>query len=366
MSPASSGGALEVEHYIGACLISSTQRGRHKQGALNHYNNHCNNTQNYRVQRCNSSPSSIDGWAGGVPLISLGTLNQRWRHSENTRQDTHHHHNHPLVRLAVHTQGAPLILTNRYNHRKNRHTRNPGAHKSNDAPTDRKKFDENFTHGTDTVSVASDESSSSSSINSDNSLPRIIKPRKRRKKDRKPVPTSLARPSVVVVSRENSFTDGTDPDSPTSVGTGSFVPFFPYDFLPSSAPLEADFRETSDSPNLHHSFDDVEDYAGRDLGESTCQCRYCDPSGLIWDIDRDCYSPFLTMPGSPTSIGNLANSLSSLSLEEEKGVVRSGPRVSRDLEVSTEIVTSLNGHRDIEIKFFSAVTEIVGTGNVNE
>jgi hypothetical protein len=70
-------------------------------------------------------------------------------------------------------------------------------------------------------------------------------------------------------------------------------------------------EDDSQEPKLHHNFDDVEeDEEGLHVDPGAlfsypfrptlCQCRYCDPSGLIWDVDQHCYSPFLTPP-SPTS-----------------------------------------------------------------
>lgn len=215
--------------------------------------------------------------------------------------------------------------------------------------------------GVDAVSVASDESSDN------NCLPRIIKPRKRRKKERKPL---LGRPSS---SQDGFSTDSASPD----IDKGPFhcEPFLfertPYSLVPeddSTLQTSDEIQNESETPKLHHRFEDVEELAddvGVDINGNqsaiTCQCRYCDPRGQIWDVDRDCYSPFLTTPESTGSIWGgsqcLVRGMSSLVIGmKEIGGGNDGKIVispPTDLEVSTEIVTSLNGHRDIEIKFFS-------------
>ncbi|KAJ3664660.1 hypothetical protein Zmor_000211 [Zophobas morio] len=297
MSPASSG-TLEVEKYIGACLISQ-QRPKSRDFYRGPPEAAYPNYVNYRVQRC-----------GGMPLISFAGQK---RAEEN-----------PLARLAVHTQGAPLILTKNFNRRKKKEQKKPD--------------------GADAVSVASDESSGSG--NSDNCLPRIIKPRKRRKKDRKP-------------PRSDGFsTDSASPDIDVPI----LHPYPPFVFG-AHYTLVPDPPE-EETPQLHHSFEDVEESDGVDINgnQTVCQCRYCDPSGQIWDVDRSCYSPFLTTPktffesflSTYTPPDCLAHRMSSVSLEDDKKSDSKTPASPGDLEVSTEIVTSLNGHRDIEIKFFSS------------
>lgn len=378
MSPASSG-SLEVERYIGACLISS--QSRHKNAkppqtqreqpsfTREHFlpGSYNNLDGRFPLQRCNST----DRWAGGMPLISFA--NQRWRTTEN--RNCQRPEKSPLARLAVHTQGAPLILANRYNHRKSKVPRQKAEN-----GVKKTELCKDAQNSCDAVSVVSDESSGSN--NSDACLPRIIKPRKRRKKDRKP--PHLVRPC----SQDGSFsTDSGSPDvdSPTNLLT--FMPFIPYGFdphvfhVPEIIPLKNSPKgDISETPKLHHSFEDIEDVDdAKDVNgnASSCQCRYCDPSGQIWDIDRSCYSPFLTpehqkkfqfnydtksysSPISPSESTNLIDGISTFSLEEDSGKSSSSssPRSSRDLEVSTEIVTFLNGHRDLEIKFFSTPTQV--------
>lgn len=283
MSPASSG-TLQVERYIGACLISS--RKSHQQ-------------QQQQQQQQKLYPADLYGnygrWAGGMPLITFASKEEN------------------LVRLA----GAPLIQAHRYRKKK----KNDNEIKKGGASVAK----------SDAVSVTSDESA-----NAENCLPRIIKPRKRRKKDRKPPP-----------QKQDGFS--TDSASPEACYNTPFA----FEFR---VPNESYHDALFEAPKLHHSFEEVEEARDVNGNQSTCQCRYCDPSGLIWDVDRNCYSPFLTTPSqnnnpiaTKTKKFCLIHSFSSVSLDED-GSTKS------DLEVSTEIVTSPNGHRDLEIKFFSQTT----------
>lgn len=344
MSPASLD-VLEVERYVGACLFS----------------------QNNRTKGGFGGPSP-QRWAGGAPLISFAGYHRPNR--SQSREEANH-----LAQLAVHTHGAPLILTKYYHHRRNKgpKTGNNINNNNNNVVQQTKVFENSSSRkqnskGVDSVSVTSDESSGSQ--NSETCLPRIIKPRKRRKKDRKPVPHH-SHPQVF-----------NDPYSNQDPLLTNLPPYFPYlepfqpsQDVPNLRDSTLDFLDASEIPKLHHSFEEVEE--GEDVNQpqaSTCQCRYCDPEGQIWDVDRSCYSPFLTPPKSfdfsslfpsslshtPSIFDNLQSQLAGLSLGEDKPAFSRSTSSSStssfsstgDLEVSTEIVTSPNGHRDLEIKFW--------------
>jgi len=608
MSPASQGN-LEVERYIGSCLISSSVRVNSIGGKNNSSGSH--NNVNYRgkkVSDCGGSrvnklqpgtfshrtaggtcraqlttgrysphgsllplcecgglkfggagygspgPSTgVGGSWAGLPLISMapsntrrnrkpsncsnGSVNNRTVNSKSASSGsqptavvaspnsgknslvngdhTSHHSRTPLSRLAIHTQGAPLILAGRYNvsGRKNNAIQNRGpplrqfrcgdlnVRRSNNTrdTCDRggsgtsTSGNNSNTPSIDCLSVASDESSG----HSENSLPRIIKPRKRRKKDRKPPPLTATSDTS---SPSSSELKNPDIESPSIVTLKPYVPLCyelydtgcwignrqnlaKLDAKGSIRVWEVENRNTltlcngndtqeddehvsqtseddSQEPKLHHNFDEVED--DDDGGQyvdsgglfpypcppSLCHCRYCDPSGLIWDVDQHCYSPFLTPP--PPTVDSKSTSLpfsnsplfltppptevrsfdffnkdprttpspimfhpendhfsvlrrswseplpssfcseNTASTNEETrrsfgiighGRVREVENVpesrqvtkfedhsaraevspspvalmtSQSLEVSTEIVTSPNGHRDIEIKFYSS------------
>nr|CAH7731463.1 unnamed protein product [Callosobruchus chinensis] len=364
MSPAS----LGVERYIGACLISQQNHHRpnnkqrvsppqsqeYLQDVYSQHQHH----PSFRLQRCQANQ---EGWAGGMPLISFTNAARRARRTDHGE-----------------LQGAPLILAKTFNYRNKKVYRNGSSVVQQQPPAATKVFENsnirkhqtltnnNNASGssTDAVSVTSDESSGSN--NSETCLPRIIKPRKRRKKDRKPPPL-LSRP----LSQDGFSTDSASPDV-DNVNRLLYLPFSLDPYTSYRLPAEASQRiidrlilgDVAETPKLHHDFEDVkEPDINGNQSTITCQCRYCDPSGQIWDVDRNCYSPFLTPPSnksfrfpssSPVSTSCLEHSMSSVSLEEENTTPKKPVGTSRDLEVSTEIVTSLNGHRDLEIKFFTS------------
>uniref|UniRef100_A0A1B6FFH3 Uncharacterized protein n=1 Tax=Cuerna arida TaxID=1464854 RepID=A0A1B6FFH3_9HEMI len=487
MSPAPQGN-LEVEKYIGSYLISqrippnvnkasNTKRYQNQQ----QYHVKPKNSETDKIRNFNkycfpgrehvggaprySAPLPVDcsgynaggsGWAG-VPLISMtsghhrrnkktpSTTNpvqlQKYNHKPNHQhafvkgKDAEDNSQHdpdrsPLTRLAIHTQGAPLIQAGRYNNRcRNNYPSSKVYRGENvrwDAAKDAKpaaatQNKDQPCGNTDSLSVASDESSG----NSENSLPRIIKPRKRRKKDRKPITTTTSvTPSTPNESSQYPRDIEQNVSSPTVT---TFLPLR-YEHSASSSsensstdllsethitPVEEKQSEdlidpltSADEFPFGNLLDDEED-RGSELSScapaTLCQCRYCDPSGVIWDVDQRCYSPFLTPPSPTDSKLQFANSLPltyrpysrQLAVVEPSPTTDShffsgdlgvllrrswsdpSPYKSPDsytlpspgygndkrelrpsspvgLQVSSEIVTSLNGHRDIEIKFFSS------------
>ncbi|XP_076170581.1 uncharacterized protein LOC143148278 [Ptiloglossa arizonensis] len=587
MSPASQG-AVEVERYIGSCLISSNLRpgphkpiiGKKQEPVIRGKTRACYGGQNLinSTEQCQVQYGP-GGWTG-APLISMTSsprrCNQRSSPSLGLQQQQQqqqqqqacdqqvstHLHKNPLSRLAIHTQGAPLILAGRFHNRGKIHntgnvngitntvcssaavsshvhnngnttalngTMNSAVRcppsrsqrsvelskkqqvnpKSADCATNKE------TTGTgtnianiDSLSIASDESSGSN--NSENSLPRIIKPRKRRKKDRKP--TNNVTTSVEVAKHEEQQQQSGPSVTGEQSNVVSLKPYIPgcYEQRYEAAPLQlrnhrrppigresvygcraqttsmsvqeiADVRQRyahrhvegrvlDDNRNVivpvqirtippkgyrhnsHHTSNNnvppyLHEYNNLTSCESSikdglgsCQCRYCDPSGLIWDVDQNCYSPFLTPSSSnefcPSHFSHMPLFLSRPALncqgrsverlfnvdgplvhrekdtgtagvvlrrswsdptsyfsEEiavpskdvgvigDRGQAESGKRRTlwhgdtigfptnnagssgtgnngtvlspKGLEVSTEIITSPNGHRDLEIKFYS-------------
>lgn len=407
MSPASQGG-LQVERYIGTCLISKADA--HGAPRYPHHG----------------------AWAG-LPLISM----VQPRRNKPPPQQHHHQQHHqqqlqqpqapparsPLSRLAIHTQGAPLILAGRYNSRKHGQQggqglgQHPtGQYQGKAGPRGHRPLAPPpcgplvpcapcgpcgplpppgaankqvvASASSDSLSVASDESSG----HSENSLPRIIKPRKRRKKDRKPLQLGQASDAA-----SDAAPDAV-PDTPApSHAPPAAVPTVSLKSLGGEAEHAepAEPPEQGDEPKLHHDFDEVQEHEVREAADEAvllCQCRYCDPAGLIWDVDQNCYSPFLTpqplsnlfisdTPSPPSlsspstrfpDIARGARGASDLLLRrswseptpsrkhsessDSQDSDRRTPPSRQALEVSSEIVTSHNGHRDIEIKFFSAPT----------
>lgn len=230
MSPAQA--VVPVERYIGSCLISSV---------------------GYKKDRfrypCLPEFYQPPNW--GVPLVPP---TRRPKKDKEERS--------PLSRLAIHTQGAPLIQAQRQTTRKNQKP------PSKPTPTPQQTTQEESPN--------------------ENSLPRIIKPRKRRKKDRKPQPA--AQESTIVTLK----------------------PYTPLcqEFSEEEAAAKAAAKKPEEPPPQP-----------QQQVEPHCCCRYCDPAGSVWD------SPLM----SNRDVSEWST-----------------------LQVSSEIITSPNGHRDIEIKFFSS------------
>lgn len=411
MSPASQGG-LQVERYIGTCLISKADAPRYPHHGAHPAAHH------------GAHHAAHHGAWAGLPLI---TMVQPRRNKPPPQQQQPQHSppaRSPLSRLAIHTQGAPLILAGRYSNRKNGQQggqngqgvgvgvglgvglgqqpvgQYPGAHNKGGPRSHRPLAPSPCgplgaplvpcgplppankqvvaSASSDSLSVASDESSG----HSENSLPRIIKPRKRRKKDRKPL-------QLGQTSATPAGTDG----APTPTPAAAPSPAAPAAVPTVSLKSLGGEAEPADEPKLHHDFDEVKEHEDEAEAVLLCQCRYCDPAGLIWDVDQNCYSPFLTpQPLSSLYISDTAPTASSAARFPDLGhpaVVgtrgasdlllrrswseptpsrkhsessdsqdsgRRSPPSRQALEVSSEIVTSHNGHRDIEIKFFSAPT----------
>ncbi|XP_024944057.1 uncharacterized protein LOC112494850 [Cephus cinctus] len=538
MSPASQG-ALEVERYIGSCLITSNARaGAHKSAKKqeNGARGKPRYLQNYNNEQCPVQYAPPGTWAG-APLISMTSslrrTNQRSSPSpgaqqqqqqpikENEQLSSHLHNRSPLTRLAIQTQGAPLILAGRFHNRgkinngamsngnvaignSNNTTSNNSANVTSASNANagrcppargqrgsgepaKKLTTKESTAGKDnggsnvanidSLSIASDESSGSN--NSENSLPRIIKPRKRRKKDRKPPnvagPADTAKPDELgtAISEQSSIVT-LKPYVPVcyeryEAHRGHRRPPVPRESYgrPQSTHEIVDTRQRYHHRHMVKVLDGnrnvvvppvrvnhtknyrngtgipfIHDYGETatgceeglaEGGPGSCQCRYCDPSGLIWDVDQNGYSPFLTPPLQAPQCNDYSNVHYShvplflsrplcqettpvelfdeaprLHMERENGTIlrrswsdptsyfseeilpnrsvgvigdrglteaskgkvtswrgstsstgssasSSTPGVpSQGLEVSTEIVTSPNGHRDLEIKFYSS------------
>lgn len=330
MSPVSQGN-LEIERYIGSYLISSVRGNSNKSLPVKNGNH----TGKGKKSSANGESAAISyrpgltfcpGWAG-VPLISMSSSERR-----TNKQISEEHPD--ISRLALHTQGAPIIVGRNYGKSTganiNNFTSTRRTQPSNDGKqgTSTRKHNPRFNQrqnvtlnkssgkpSSDSVSVTSEESSATS----ETSLPRIIKPRKRRKKERKP------QANIVV-------------EKPNPVLKSTTIPP-PKEKIQEEIPLSA------------------------------CQCRYCDPAGLIWDVEEHRFSPFLTRPclplllPIPLSLKSPSSQKTKLQLKDSEPeiskidlnseTVKETHPKSQNLEVSTEIVTSLNGHRDIEIKFYS-------------
>lgn len=251
--------------------------------------------------------------------------------------------------FAAHKHGAPLIQAAKYNRSGSGGSGGggPGKKYAKKAPAEQPNC-----NGGKKNDGGSDESSGAAS---ENSLPRIIKPRKRRKKERKPVPA--VQPLAVATGAAPERAVDRPPSPPSSVSSStssSSPPPIPELGIRDAVPFDT-IRLSADIKAV--SLEDV----------STCQCACCDPVGNVWDVGRRCFSPSLTRPeparrswsGEPSSPQLQSSSqyfkIAAANAEYTKTETAAPAVRSRthSLEVSSEIVTSPNGHRDIEIKFFT-------------
>lgn len=330
--------------------------------------------------------------------------------------------NTPVSKLAMHAQGAPLIIQNRHDRRKyntapeqrnqrlsghNEHTTREKCEQTSEGnrPRNQQQQLSRSTRGgrnnnTDAVSVASDESSGST--NSETMLPRIIKPRKRRKKDRKP--NNIAHDinaatldlgdvehcaaSVIGTATHNIYEESYAREIPLPYRLDVKVLEYP-DSVPEPYRVSA-LGEVLEATR----FGVAEAVSPTESAVSSCQCRYCDPVGQIWDadsiadlLDENSSGDFaptkledsmkvvgpLGRRGADTTLRRSWSDPSSRAPERREAINVENysapnlyslfpparrasspePRSPLALEISSEIVTSMNGHRDLEIKLFS-------------
>lgn len=345
----------------------------------------------------------------GAPLISMA--GRAPPPSRNT----------PVSKLAMHAQGAPLIIQNRHDRRKFTNAPEQRNHRPLMSSTDHVSRDKSevpegnrqrhqqqqprSTRGgrnnnTDAVSVASDESSGST--NSETMLPRIIKPRKRRKKDRKPnniVPHDLSTASLDLGEVDHCAVSGLTSSHGLYEDTYCREMSLPYRLdvkvveYPDPAPET--YRVSALGEALEATrFGVAEAASPVESAVSVCQCRLCDPVGQIWDADsiadlldeNSCgdFAPTkleesmkvvgpLGKRGTDTTLRRSWSDPSSRVPERREAYNSEAfsapnlyslfppmrrtsspePRSPLALDISSEIVTSMNGHRDLEIKLFS-------------
>ncbi|KAI8420711.1 hypothetical protein MSG28_007940 [Choristoneura fumiferana] len=327
----------------------------------------------------------------------------------------------PVSKLAMHAQGAPLIIQNRQDRRKfttavEQRSHRPLVHTEHIArdicdvnegnrPRNQQQQTRSARSGrnnnTDAVSVASDESSGSA--NSETMLPRIIKPRKRRKKDRKPnnmLPHDMSSAGLelgeidhcavsgISSVRRNIYEDSYCRDMAMSYRLDAKVLEYP-------EPVPESYRVSVLEEALEASrFGLAEAASPVESAVTSCQCRYCDPVGQIWDADSiaDLLNENSSGDFAPTKLEDSMKVVGSLGrrgpdttlrrswsdpssrIPEQRAVYNGDtfsapnlyslfpptnrasspePRSPLALEISSEIVTSMNGHRDLEIKLFS-------------
>lgn len=364
MSPDSQGN-LEVERYVGSCLISfSVRAARPRQQQVMGNSSHHQSSYNGELMY------TPEGWSG-PPLLLMATprsnVNNQARCNRGYKDQQQSSYNPKFV--------------NRHHHLLHSSSRTMDENNNSGKVLNGKTKDSSI----DSMSVTSDESCGSN--NSETSLPRIIKPRKRRKKDRKQLPASNAQQSdnaaasvkpaeqrvVVVQPNERTVNSVAANNNQRTVHQRA-------NYHRPPQPVNRYYNSASDSCR----------YGDRHEASALCQCRCCDPSSSIWDSnsfsgnqiyhhqqqqqqrsfeDRRDVSALRRSWSDPMSycseevvapcnrdVGVIGDR-GSRELRKKSSWSGTDGSTSlastRDLQVSTEIVTSLNGHRDLEIKFYS-------------
>ncbi|XP_037047258.1 putative uncharacterized protein DDB_G0286901 [Bradysia coprophila] len=318
---------------------SHQQQQQQQQQQQSHHPHH----RNY-VTNCYQN---TNGWAG-VPLISTASRRPKKfnnnRHTiKSTNQLTDFDEN-AMSRLAIHAHGAPLILAGRYRNKSSQHKReqskiasgtfNKGdsdrngysllhhkqqmIHNTNNNNNNRNNNNNNnvnnsnttnavIANGTlDNFSVNSDESSNSSNgINVDTCLPRIIKPRKRRKKDRKPNVNTQQSELVQGVNNNNSnamINNNNNKNVNFNCVNNNFeplnqdinmttTPIGNISSMKNSLPNEIMQRYEQELNDLPDGVTDIQNKTDGIVEEtSSCSCRLCDPQCRIWafPLRRSC------------------------------------------------------------------------------
>ncbi|XP_042231943.1 uncharacterized protein LOC121872906, partial [Homarus americanus] len=366
----------DVDRYRGSCLIVSKPRG----GRGHSRGRRLPQDTNQQQQHDSPTPSyMMEGGSAlaGMPLFSFlpqrrgpGRGHQGRPHHHHQQRGhsspPHHHHYHryhkdnesplardlrhqrqdvstaatdegdeverlPLARLALHTQGAPLILPSRGPQRGS-----PSSRSSNTATTGT-DGDGSPPAASDAVSVTSDEGSTGQA---ENCLPRIIKPRKRRKKDRKPGGGSGV---TGVAGCEGSGDDA----------GGTIVTLKPY--MPMCYNYDASTNTTTPAP--------PSDARRICEGSRACGCGGCVSAHI-----------FPTPPPSPASssaLSTMSSASSSCSSSEDeptmagegegRQLVRSfsEPQQHPTLHISSTVTNSFAGHRDLDIRIVRSVAREV-------
>uniref|UniRef100_A0A8D8LIK1 Uncharacterized protein n=1 Tax=Cacopsylla melanoneura TaxID=428564 RepID=A0A8D8LIK1_9HEMI len=460
MSPAAQGN-VEIDQYFGNNLIARAPKNNYqRQNTRQFHNSQTRIINNFPCEQTfgkpfnNGSRSPKYNQLGYPRQTNFVDINSGWANmsvvvpiQNNQRRYQQYHVNNqynskqrkgsdpscnnetsrePFSHMAVHSQnpqtspngGKFNSSRSKLNYNKNNQKIYKHVDKSEGGKQNQNK--ESPSRSSDALSNASDESSGQS----ENSLPRIIKPRKRRKKDRKPLTESTESQETSSVV-ENATTPKLMKKPQVKILPGPVKPYTPVSFEQPKASIQIQSTgnptvptttaptrilpkvETSTkddivfNPVITDSFVNlILDEGNQNIKKATisdkpvdkevvnkiddeqstvCQCRYCDPSGVIWDVEQRCYSPFLTppAPNEPKLFINSIRPVISANLTKSHGTslllrrswseptesslmtVRSRNKSdsyepnSHDLQVSSEIITSPNGHRDIEIKFFS-------------
>lgn len=221
-------------------------------------------------------------WAGA--LLIKSSAESRHKKLYPSRSNGYEYDESSMSRLAKHTHGAPIIMSSRYRSKPSKpiqpfgpesgKLRNQSAFTKPPSSDEMQNCDDSGYHANGTC------------------LPRIIKPRKRRKKDRKPLAGAAMEnnppsPFTFASNQSNGFmqtnnnNNGAYPNQMSENFKRPALPndnnlFFNCDFDPSIV-LPLPSSSASSSPiSLSNSS------LSSSTTTSSCSCRLCDPNCRIW------------------------------------------------------------------------------------
>lgn len=285
-----------------------------------------NNGNNTNFLNGSQQYTHQNDWAGGAPLITnidgrpkkvFNTTNNNCLNNNNSNNNNRNNNGYDydemaLSRLAKHAHGAPIILSGRYRSKSMREVK---PQHSFGHENGKNNFNQNLLKPTITQTTAHNLSLDVDSHTYDESatygngshtngtcLPRIIKPRKRRKKDRKPIVVTGQLHDNLSYSMPTNFianTLGNNAQFQASTNDGRFpnvdhfdamnfkrpAPkpatengFYNCDFDPTTL-VSVSSSSTSSSPI---SLSNSSLSSTTSAATSSCSCRLCDPFCKIW------------------------------------------------------------------------------------
>lgn len=254
------------------------------QQVSNIYNQKNNKEQ---ARHLNGSYGNQNEWAGVSIVKSSGDSRHKKIYSSRSNGCTYDESS--MSRLAKHTHGAPIIMASRYRSKSVKFVQS-FAHENEKL---RNRNSNGFSKGPSSDEMHNYEDSGY--LASGTCLPRIIKPRKRRKKDRKPIASASMEnnplsPFTFTSNQSNGFSQSINVNSNNS-NSNSFQNNINENFKRPAPPNDSNLffnrnfdtsivfplpSSTSSSPiSLSNS-------SLSSSSTSSCSCQLCDPNCKIW------------------------------------------------------------------------------------
>lgn len=255
-----------------------------QQVSSNFYNQNNNNNGQKRYQ--GGSYGNQSEWSG----VPIGKSSEDSRHKKLYNSRSNEYDDSSMSRLAKHTHGAPIIMSSRYRSKSVKSTHSLAHENAN-------------LQNQNSIGCLSKAPSSDEMHNYDDSgyhangtcLPRIIKPRKRRKKDRKPISSASMEnnplgPFTFASNQSNGFMQSMSANSNNNSNntfSSSMIENFnrPSPLNDCNLFFNCDFDTNFALPLPSSTSSSPISLSNSSLSSSTmssCSCRLCDPNCKIW------------------------------------------------------------------------------------